>query len=134
MRAPLAHRLGNEAGAPQMAESIVAIWKEIDLALAPIIGTRGVAALYWRSLHLSSSAHPWLASIHKGAQAAIDLAALKSVIAQQTSGDAAAGSDTLFGTFHDLLAALVGSSLTERLLRSVWAQTLGGPPAQDSSP
>ena len=37
-------------------------------------------------------------------------------------------------TFHELLATLVGPSLTERLLRSVWADSSSGPPAQDTSP
>jgi hypothetical protein len=33
-----------------------------------------------------------------------------------------------------LLASLVGTSLTERLLRSVWDHSPGAAPAQDTSP
>ena len=44
------------------------------------------------------------------------------------------GGGALLQTFYELLASLVGPSLTERLLRSVWAHSSSGPPAQDTSP
>ena len=59
--APLADRVTDGADAEQVADAIVAIWLEIDQALNPIIGHRGVAALYNRSLNLTAAAHPWLA-------------------------------------------------------------------------
>jgi hypothetical protein len=132
--APLANRLGRDANAAQIADAMVATWQEIDAALTPIIGSRGVAALYKRSLYLTGAAHPWLAVLHGGSQAEIDLAALKSVVAQQGSADAALGGNALLQTFYQLLGSLVGPSLTERLLRSVWADSLSGPPAQDTKP
>ncbi len=64
----------------------------------------------------------------------MDLAALKTVLAQQSSADATSGGDALLKTFVELLTTLVGPSLAERLLRSVWANSLSGPPAQDTSP
>lgn len=132
--APLASRVGRGASAAQIADVIVATWQEIDSALAPIVGSRGVAALYKRSLYLTAAAHPWLADMHDGAAAALDLTALKSVIVQQSSADAALGGNALLQTFHQLLGSLVGPSLTERLLRSVWADSSGDPPAQDTKP
>ena len=132
--APLARRVGADASAAQIAAAAVATWQEIDAALAPIVGPRGVAALYQRSLHLTSAAHPWLAGTSAGLHASLDLAALESVLAQQGSASATAGGDALFQTFHQLLATLVGASLTERLLRSVWANTSSGSPAQDATP
>lgn len=132
--APLANRVGQDANATQIADAMVATWQEIDAALTPIIGSGGVAALYKRSLYLTAAAHPWLAGTREGAQAAIDPAALKSVIAQQSSADAAIGSNALLQTFHQLLGSLIGPSLTERLLRSVWADSSSGPPAQDTTP
>ena len=129
-----ARRVGADASAAQVAAAAVATWQEIDAALAPIVGPRGVAALYRRSLHLTSAAHPWLAGASAGLHDAIDLAALDVVLARQDSASAAAGGDALLQTFHDLLATLVGASLTERLLRSVWANTSSGSPAQDATP
>ena len=132
--APLARRVGADASAAQVAAAAVATWHEIDAALAPFVGPRGVAALYKRSLHLARAAHPWLAGASAGLHDALDLAALDVVLARQDSASAAAGGGALLQTFHDLLATLVGPSLTERLLRSVWANTSSGSPAQDATP
>ena len=132
--APLAQRVAKDANAEQIASALVATWQEIDAALAPILGRHGVAALYKRSIHLTGATHPWLANTHKGLQTTIDFVALKSEFAQQSSADAASAGSALLHTFYDLLTSLVGLSLTERLLRSVWANTSRGPPAQDTSP
>ena len=131
--ASLAQRTGGPASAAQVADATVAVWHDVDSALNPIIGSRGVAALYRRSLFLQRSAHPWLAGALDGPGTAMDLATLKSVLAQQDSTAAAAAGGAMLQTFHALLTSLVGPSLTERLLRSVWASFLGGPPAQDTS-
>jgi hypothetical protein len=130
----LAHRVGQGADAAQIADAIVSAWQQIDVALNPIVGQRGVVMLYKRSLHLTGPAHPWLMGVHEGVQTAIDLAALKSVLSQQSNAHAAAGGGDLLQTFHELLASLIGPLLTERLLRPVWASFSTGPPAQDISP
>jgi len=131
--AALAHRVTDPADAAQIADAIVAIWMEIDEALHPIIGHRGVAALYNRSLTLTAAAYPWLAMGHQGVLAAIDPTALKAALVSQAPAEAAAGGNALFHSFHELLASLVGPSLTDRLLRSVWAHPAGASPAQDTS-
>ena len=120
--------------AAQIADTVVATWKKIDAALSPIIGHGSVAVLYMRSLHLIDPAHPWLGDMHQGVQTTIDQAALKAILAQQDSETAAAAGGALLQTFYELLASLVGPSLTERLLRSVWENPLSGPSAQDTSP
>ena len=120
--------------AAQIADAVVATWKKIDAALSPIIGHGSVAVLYMRSLHLIDPAHPWLADMHQGVQTTVDMAALKAILAQQDSETAAAAGGALLQTFYELLASLVGPSLTERLLRSVWENPLSGPSAQDTSP
>ena len=132
--APLGGRIPDGAHAGQVADAVVAIWLEIDQALHPIIGHRGVAALYERSLSLTAAAYPWLALEQRGMPAAVDPAALRAALVQQTGAQAAAGGNALFHSFHQLLASLVGASLTERLLRSVWDHSPGAAPAQDTSP
>ncbi|MDO9314853.1 MAG: hypothetical protein Q7T97_09955 [Burkholderiaceae bacterium] len=129
--APLAHRIDAGAQASQIAEAIEATWLEIHVALTPIVGERGLVALYKRSLYLAASAHPWLEGLHEGVQSKMDLAGLKAAVSQQSSADAAAGGCDIFRAFHDLLESMVGPSLTERLLRSVWALHPHGPAAQD---
>ena len=64
----------------------------------------------------------------------MDLAALKSALAKQSGASAAAGGRALVRSFHDLLTTLIGPSLTERLLLSVWDDFLSGPAAQEISP
>ncbi len=132
--ATLGRRAGKSAGAAKIADAIGSIWQEIDSALSPIIGQRGVAALYKRSFFLTAPAFPWLGGLDDGGQAAMDLSALKAVLARQSSTDAASGGGALLQTFCELLTTLIGPSLTERLLRSVWANSLSGPPAQDITP
>jgi hypothetical protein len=132
--APLADRVSDGADAEQVAEAITAIWLKIEQALHPIIGHRGVAALYNRSLHLTAVAYPWLAIDQPAVPAAIDPSGLRSALVQQTAAEAAAAGSALFLTFHELLASLVGAPLTDRLLRSVWTRPSGGSPAQDTLP
>lgn len=129
----LADRVENGANATQIADAIVSVLHEIEAVLSPIIGQRGVAMLYKRSLYLVGPTHSWLAGVHDGIQVAVDLTELRSVFEQQSSANAAIAGDALLQTFHILLSSLIGPSLTERLLRPVWAPLSSGPPAQDTT-
>lgn len=131
---PLADRLGASADIDQVADTVMTIWREIEIALSPIIGRRGVAALFHRSLQLVSATYPWLAASRGGALDTADFAALKAELLRQPVADAAAGGAALFHAFHDLLASLVGAPLTNRLLHSVWGPSRGTTPAQDHLP
>jgi hypothetical protein len=130
--APLADRVADGADAEQVADAIVAVWQEIDQALHPIIGHRGVAALYNRSLNVTAATYPWLAIDQPAVSAAVDPSGLRAALVQQAAAEAAAGGSALFRSFHELLASLVGPSLTQRLLRSVWAHPSGTSPVQDT--
>lgn len=129
----LARRAAGGANAAQIADTVVSIWQDIDAALRPILGQRGVASLYRRSIHLATTAYPWLGDMRGAKQATLDLPALRAVFAQQDSGTASTAGGDLLQTFYELLASLVGTSLTEQLLRSIWANPSSGEPAQDES-
>lgn len=131
LAAPLAHRLDKSANSAQIAEAIVAVWRDIDSVLTPILGHQGVVALHQRSLHLTSLLHPCLIGLHEGVHTEMDLAALKAVLAQECDLTVDIGDD-LLQMFYELLASLVGHSLTERLLRPVWENSLGDKPARDT--
>lgn len=118
---------------PQIAETMVATWQRIDAALTPIIGPRGVDALYQRSVKLNRSKHPWLAGISDGLPSTIALTDLLSVLAQQDPAETATGSHAVLNTFHELLANLIGRSLTARLLDSVWDPASSSPPPLEPS-
>jgi hypothetical protein len=113
------HRLAEDANAEEIAVAVCATWRAIDAVLTPILGPKGVAAVYNRCLHLAGATYPWLAQLHASSRGAMDLDALKAVFAQQASADAAAAYKLVLQNFEQLLAGLVGTPLSERLLRSV---------------
>jgi hypothetical protein len=98
---------------------VVSVWRDIDTALAPIIGHRGVAALFGRSLHLTRADYPCLTALHENTTDRINFAALQSTLSDQTSTDVVALNDALLRKFVELLSNLIGVSLVERLLRPV---------------
>jgi hypothetical protein len=98
---------------------VVSVWRDIDTALAPIIGHRGVAALFGRSLHLTRADYPWLAAQNENTLDRIDFASLQSTLSERTSTDVVAFNDALLRKFVELLSNLIGVSLTECLLRPV---------------
>ena len=119
--APLSTWL-NDADTSQVADSAVALWLQIDQALHPILGHRGVAALFNRSVKLTAASFPWLGQDPQDALAVVDPSVLKAALLLQTAAEATAGVDSLFQSLHDLLTSLIGNSLTDQLLRSVWGQ------------
>ena len=116
-----------------VADSVTSTLRGIEQVLAPIVGPRGVAALYKRSLHLARTAFPWLPNAEANALASMDLGPLTTALAAQNAPDAASAGARVLRDFHVLLTTLIGHSLTERLLRSVWAPFLSSPPAQDKT-
>ena len=129
--AALARRGRGDATAGQIAETVFIKCQAIEAALAPIIGLRGVAALHRRSLHLAGRSHSWLAGLPLSEPASDDAGILKALLSRQTSADAALGGAAFLQAFHGLLSSLVGLSLTERLLRSIWIEFMGARPSQD---
>jgi hypothetical protein len=133
----LASRLDDDSNSDQIAATCGALWLELDEVLSPIIGHRGVNALGQRSLHLARAAHPWLAARQPGGPVILDSALLVSLLAQRSSDDSAAAGDAFLQTFRELLTSLIGDSLTERLLRTVWGPpdtSLNRPSVQDPEP
>jgi hypothetical protein len=123
-----------EAESRRIAESATATWHDINTALSPIIGQRGVSGLYKRCLNLTSADHPWLAAAQEAFPEAGEFDALQRALSQQTSSVAAAASAALLQTFYTLLTTLIGVSLTTQLLQSVRGFPPGGhAPSQDTS-
>jgi hypothetical protein len=134
IEAALVHRVGPGAGSTRIADVVVQVWTDIDIALRPILGAQGVAALYERSLHRTTGAATGLVGSPDMNPRPMDLTALAAALAGQSDEEALANGGELLQTFHDLLVTLVGPLLTERLLRSVWTEFSGDPPEQDTSP
>lgn len=107
------------ADAPRLAAWACCSWRSIAAHLTPVIGARGMHALFMRSLQLTSTAYPWLAAAQD-----IDtdtcVASLGAALAKHDIGQAIAAVNALFVAFIELLASLIGESLTEQLLQLAW--------------
>lgn len=120
------------AGATRAAAGVVAWWHAASAALAPVLGVRGVAALYQRCLHLAVATHPFLAAAPRSGPE-LQLPQLQAVLARQTEAQIAAAGAALAHHLSMLLEGLIGPSLTQRLLHDVQPLAIGGPATQDES-
>lgn len=124
---------GESVDAVRIAEIAVSIWEGVGVALAPIIGQPGVAALFKRSVFLTRDTHPCLSAVNESTLSSKnELAMLQMLLAQQASAEAVAVNVALLQNFHELLVSLIGASLTERLLRPVWDIPSSGDAVQET--
>jgi hypothetical protein len=126
-------RRGAGADAEQVAAAMAAMWQRIDAALAPVLGSKAVAALRERSLHLAGQPHPCLQGT-SGADAALGFNALNSTVARQDDVDAALACSAVMRTFDRLLGGLIGPSLAHRLLEAARADASPEPHSADTAP
>ena len=112
----LASRDSRKAG-----EDLLLTWAEIEARLTALIGTRGVEALFSRSLHLTGRAFKSLAGLEESAAGSVSIADVAARLAAVEPALAAEASLALLIAFTDLLSTLIGDSLTDRLLEPVWA-------------
>lgn len=119
-----------KADSASIADAACQVWGRISAALAPVIGPQGVDALYRRSLHLSAAQHPVLLSVTNDRESG-NFSFLREALSKQTDEAAAAAHKALLIKFYTLLSSLIGESLTERLLASVWDNPTGTDPAQE---
>ena len=124
----LAQRAGASPGAGAVTNAILGTWQEVAERLAPVIGERGVDVLMRRALHLTGKAYPWLVvgGEHRNSDALLDK--LKGRFQGCEADGALAAGEDLLVNFTDLLASLIGESLTGRLLAPVW---LAPPPESE---
>lgn len=127
--AVLANRIRSQAGADSAAKCVASLCEDIGIALTPIVGPRGVAALYKRSLFLTSHEHPVLSGLHEGLHTTMDVSRLTTTLTALSEAEANTVGTALLQSFYELLSSLVGLSLTERLLSSLWDRPLSDPPA-----
>jgi len=123
-RRTLVQRAGSGADAKAVADAAISIWHDARVRLAPVIGGQGVDVLLRRSLHVAGRTLPCLAVAgHAGSSAEL-LAALQVRLAGCETALAIEASEAFLVTFIELLASLIGQSLTERLLAPIWAPPL----------
>lgn len=122
--------LANSDSAQMVADAAVARWESITRALTPVLGQRGLAALYRRTLNVAGRTHPCLLHALEDTEA-ICFEQLRKVLQEQPTERAAMATDASIQTFHELLNSLIGISLTQKLLGSLWSPTFSGSPVQN---
>ena len=128
----LQHLAAQGADSAQITDAIVSTWVLVEAALSPVIGKKGIAALYTRSLYLVRARFPWLTAI-LDSDTSMDLPRLRAALAQQESSKAAAAGGAHLQTLYELLGSLIGRSLTGQLLHSAWENSFGGLAGKDIS-
>ncbi|SDP88091.1 hypothetical protein SAMN05216303_108234 [Rhodoferax sp. OV413] len=115
----LTQRAGDTPDVAAVLEAVGSTWQTMAAQLEPVIGVRGVSVLLNRALYLTVKSYPWLTPTN--AQEAADaMENIKLRFVGRTALEAAEGGCALLVTFTELLASLIGESLTERLLACVW--------------
>jgi len=127
IRSALARRAGDAPDAGAIAEAALDTWGRVSDRLEPVIGKRGVNALFNRALHVTGKTYPWLMTASVEENGAAQLAGLRLRLAGREPVEAEEASYVLLMTFSVLLANLIGESLAWRLLEPVWS------PPSDSS-
>lgn len=123
---------GDITDAVAIATATLGTWRQVAERLAPIIGAGGVDVLFRRSLHLTSLTFAWLQVTAEEPDGAVLLASLEACLAGAETEASSEAAQALLGTFYELLASMLGESLTERLLDPVWTPESPGD-AQEST-
>ena len=114
----------NRTGAPDpsaASRELLEPWRRISQHLCPLIGESGFCALFGRAIHVIGPDHAWLAPQHPCRAPEQLFASLEERMALVDAERAAKANEALLRTFTELLAALIGERLTQRLLESVSA-------------
>ncbi|WP_157979495.1 hypothetical protein [Rhodoferax ferrireducens] len=110
----------------KVADTAIALWEQMATQIIAIVGEGGFNSLYARSLFLTASHHPWLASGALSPQTGQRFAELKICMEEQAPAQVVAGTSLLLITFTDILASLIGEQLTVRILQSAWGHGTQG--------
>jgi len=117
----LAVRVGGVNGASVLAQATIDRWRDLTSQLEPVIGTGGVKVLFGRAVRQASANYPWLAvPVEDGPEAAL-LVTLMGRFAGEERATVEKAIATVLLNFVELLATLIGESLTDRLLGPAWA-------------
>jgi hypothetical protein len=102
-----------------VADASIILWERMAAEIVSIVGEEGFNSLYARSLFLSHASFPWLAA-NLPPKAEQRFAELKAKLEGQAPEQAREANTLLLINFTDVLASLIGESLTTRILNLAW--------------
>ena len=112
-----------------IVEIALSSWHNIMPVLSPIIGERGVEALFRRSLQQGLATN---AACLTDDQSHGSITALEAALRRLTPETASAANAAVLSAFVDLLSNLIGAALTAHLIGFAYHPPSGGDPARDS--
>lgn len=121
IRRTLGQLCAADSGTAAIVQANRALWREVTAQLAPMIGDRGIDAMVSRSMELATPQCPWLGPAGKRIGSLGPLAGFQACLEGCDPPAATEASVALLVAFTDLLAAMIGASLTDRLLDPIWA-------------
>ena len=104
---------------PVHADVVIVLWRRLAAELTLIIGKRGFASLYSRSLNKAGAEFPWLEP-HPPKDAVDAFKLLASVLETRDPSEAQAANAAVLNIFIDTLIVLMGELLTTSILRAAW--------------
>lgn len=113
--------------------SLLLPWRRIAQQLCPLIGESGFCALFGRATHVVGPEHAWLAPQQPCRSPEQLFSSLEERLGSVDAARAAAANEALLRTFTQLLAALIGEKLTQRLLASATATAETAPGQQKNA-
>jgi hypothetical protein len=113
----------------EAGEGVVALFVPLRVQVASLVSEDGFRFLLNRSLHQTAKRYKWIdAASATGADA---LTELRGILKQHTHEEALAASTFLLLNFIELVASLIGESLTVSILRSAWGNDALGTMGED---
>jgi hypothetical protein len=100
-------------------DAAINLWELMAAQIISVIGESGFSSIYARSLFLAQSTFPWLPD-DSTAAAEHRFAELKKSLDAQPASQAGEANSLLLLTFTDILASLIGETLTSHLLYLAW--------------
>jgi hypothetical protein len=97
----------------------VVLWERLAAELTVIIGERGFASLYSRSLNQAGAEFAWLEP-HPPKASADAFALLASILKTRAQAEAQAANSAVLNIFIDTLIILIGELVTNSILRTAW--------------
>jgi hypothetical protein len=97
----------------------ILLWERLAAELSVIIGDRGFASLYSRSLNEAGSDFAWLEP-HPPKPPYDAFKLLASILETRTPAEAQAANAAVLNIFIDTLIILIGELVTNSILRTAW--------------
>ena len=101
------------------ADASIVLWERLAAELTGIIGERGFASLYARSLNQAALQYAWLAP-HPPKASSDAFTLLASSLKAHAPAEAQAASGAMLNIFIDTLIVLIGQLVTNSILRTAW--------------